>query len=81
MSDKNTLVTLRKGEATTYGATYWSLELNTTRDGRGRGGLSLAIDIFVQNEGLSISGELIPWSELLRAKTHAEACLACSHIL
>lgn len=81
MSEKNTLVTLRKGEATTYGATHWSLELKTTCDGRGRGGLMLAIDIFTQSEGLSISGELIPWSEIIQAKAHAEVCLACSHIL
>ena len=43
-----------------YGATHWTVTLDTSMDGRGRGGLEVRIDVHAQKRGLCIAGNYIP---------------------
>lgn len=65
-------VRLEKGSTNGYGATFWQLNLNTRTDGRGRGGLTLSVDIHTQTEGLCIAGNYISWDDLHKAEEYAK---------
>jgi len=70
MSDEN-IVHLAKGSTNNYGATFWELKADTRYDGRGIGGLVVAVNIHAQIEGLCIAGNYISWEELHKAEAHA----------
>jgi hypothetical protein len=73
MADKKYPVHLQKGSTNGLGGTFWQLNVNTRNDGRGRGGLALAIDIHTQTQGLCIAGNYISWDDLHKAEECAKA--------
>jgi len=73
MADQKYPAYLKPSGTNQYGGTFWTLRLDTTCDGRARGGLMLVVDVHTQKDGICIAGNYISWEDLHGAEKYAKS--------